>query len=61
MSENELVCLSKDHWIDHICISSEHYRASEICAFNPQYFSPWSNKTVRVSDHHGVVATITLA
>jgi len=59
--ENGLVCLSKEHWIDHICVSSEHYGSSEVRVYHPTYFSPWSNKTVTVSDHHCVAATLTLS
>lgn len=57
---SELTCLSKDHWIDHICVSKEHYVSSEVCAFHPKYDSPWANARVRLSDHHGIVAKVTL-
>lgn len=60
ITDNGLVCLSKEHSIDHICVSSEHYGSSEVRVFNPTYFSPWSNKTVTVSDHHCVAATISV-
>ena len=60
IAESGLICLSKEHWIDHICISAEHANSSDVRVFHPTYFSPWSNKTVTVSDHHGVVATLPL-
>ena len=60
IAENGLICLSKAHWIDHICVSAEHCGSSDVHIFHPTYDSPWSNKTVTVSDHHGVVATLLL-
>jgi hypothetical protein len=60
IAANRLRCLTSEHWIDHICVSSEHYGSSEVRVAHPTYFSPWSNQTVTVSDHHCVAATITL-
>lgn len=61
IAENRLICLTKKHWIDHICISAQHYGSSDVRVFHPTYFSPWSNKTVTVSDHHCVAATIAVS
>ena len=60
IAESRLICLSKAHWIDHICVSAEHCGSSDVHIFHPTYVSPWSNKTVTVSDHHCVVATLLL-
>ncbi|MEI7646530.1 MAG: endonuclease/exonuclease/phosphatase family protein [Chloroflexales bacterium] len=60
IAENGLVCLSKAHKIDHICVSAEHCGPCDVLIFHPTYFSPWSNKTVTVSDHHGVAVTVTV-
>lgn len=60
ITANRLHCLTSKHWIDHICISCEHYESSEVHVCNPRYVSPRSNTSAPISDHHCVVATITL-
>ncbi|NTU84810.1 MAG: hypothetical protein HGA45_36510 [Chloroflexales bacterium] len=58
---SKLDCLSAAHWIDHICVSAEHHAYSSVEVHHPEYHSPWAGKVVKLSDHHIVVAKVTLA
>jgi endonuclease/exonuclease/phosphatase (EEP) superfamily protein YafD len=62
LDASELTCLTRAHWIDHICVSATlEARATVFEPWQRTYHSPRTSKETPVSDHHGVHITLSFA